>query len=332
MLVQIAHLPMRARPLRLSPTPMTHAAKPDAPVSAEPSSMRDVLIDLAIRSAQLRIARRYGDWPAYDSAEWYRGDNPLVKLDTSIRTDMQELGIRLRNTGEDARSNPLFGLAEHAYSYEVGFESKRRVNVADLTPLAIFECLSRENILLWEGWNIEVGGSYETEDEYGGPCFESRIWVQSPIEGAELRMFGGVSKTTARSIYTHMAGRPFEGIDVLGHDTPHPCLGVPSWAIGDDGSVDTGALDGDRAGGGEAGGALEEHDENAGGGGCGYTCSAEHDDAMDAHQALADTDRAAWLARFDAKGRYFDEKTGFWASLNGEFRVRETGEWVPAYE
>ena len=295
--------------------------------------MRAVLLELAIRSALLRVGRKSGDCPLDGSAEWRRGEHPLMQLDKSISADMRELGVRLRNTGEDARTNPLFELIEDPGAYETGFETKRRVAILELTPLGIFECMSRSNILLWRGWNIEVGGSYETQDDYGCPCFEERIWVQSPVGGAELMMFGGVSKTTARMIYTHMAGSSFDGVDTLGFDRLHPDGGVPSWAIREDGSVDVDALNGDRPGGGEGRGKRAAgEDENAAGGGCGYTCSPEHHDAMEAHQALANTDRAAWLARFDTNGRYFDVLTGFWASLDGEFRVRETGEWVPAYE
>lgn len=321
------------QPFRLDPISMTQPAQPAFAAGVDPFPMRAVLLDLAIRSALLRVGRKSGDCPPYGSVEWDRGDHPLVILDKSISADMRELGERLRDTGEDARTNPLFTSLEHPFSYEVAFETRRRVTVVELSPLAVFECMSRSNILLWQGWNIEVGGSYETQDDYGCPCFEERIWVQSPVEGADLRMFGGVSKHTARRIYAHMAGSKFDGVDTLGYDLPHPCEGVPSWAVREDGSVDVDALNGGRPGGGEARGQRAAgDDENAGGGGCGYKCSAEHDDAMDAHHALAETDRAAWLARFDANGRYFDAQTGFWASLNGEFRVSETGLWVAAYD
>ena len=307
-----------------------HAA---APAASKPFPMRDVLLDLALRSAQLRIGRKSGDCPPYGSPEWEKGEHPMVKLDRSIVADMRALGERLRDSGEDARTNPLFASIDSACAYESVFEAGRRVTIVDLTPLAIYECLSRENILLWENWIVEVGEAYETEDGYGCPCFEARISVRSSATDADQATFSGVSKKTARLIYAHMAGSEFAGRDTLGFDLPHPAEGVPSWAIRDDGSVDIDALDASPPSGGAPRDRCPDGtDVDAGAGGCGYTCSAEHRDAMEAHHELAETDRAAWLARFDANGRYYDEKTGFWASLNGEFRVHETGEWEPAYE
>jgi hypothetical protein len=89
-----------------------------------------------------------------------------------------------------------------------------------------------------------------------------------------------------------MVGREFDGDDTL-YDLPHPYEHVPSWAIRVDGSVDIDALQGNPPGGGEAcGGNADRDDGKPGGGGCGYTGSAEHKDAIEAHQALAESDRA----------------------------------------
>jgi hypothetical protein len=311
----------------MTQTPASHAT-----VHGDPFLLRGVLLDLAIRSALLRIGRKYGDCPPYGSPEWEKGEHPLVKLDLSITADMRALGARLRDTGEDARANPLFASIDNACAYEVVFESQRRVTIVDLTPLAVYECLLRDNILVWQDWSVEVGEAFETEDGYGSPCFESRISVTSPIAGAEVATFSGVSKATARLIYTHMAGGRFDGVDTLGYDLPHPAEGVPSWAIRPDGSVDSDALESRWPRGDAREDCPDGEDLSAPAGGCGYTCAASYEEVVDAHHALAESDRPAWLARFDAKGRYYDEKTGFWASLNGEFRVRETGEWVPADE
>lgn len=67
---------------------------------------------------------------------------------------------------------------------------------------------------------------------------------------------------------------------------------------------------------------------------CGYTCGADpaHRPTMQERHALAHANRSAWLATFDAHGRYVDSTTGFWESLNGEMYVCESNEWVPAYD
>lgn len=65
---------------------------------------------------------------------------------------------------------------------------------------------------------------------------------------------------------------------------------------------------------------------------CAYTCSADpaHRSTLDTRSELANSDYDAWLATFDAKGRYLDPATGFWASLNGEFYSGSNGFWYPA--
>ncbi|MGF6996826.1 hypothetical protein [Paraburkholderia sp. GAS32] len=67
---------------------------------------------------------------------------------------------------------------------------------------------------------------------------------------------------------------------------------------------------------------------------CGYTCSAEpgHKEAMNARRAEAEADDDKWRSTFDENGRYLDPVTGFWESLNAEFYLANTQEWVSAYD
>ncbi|MBN3761284.1 hypothetical protein [Burkholderia sp. Ac-20365] len=276
--------------------------------------MRDALLDLAGRSAMYRIAlsRDSSERPPSWADRLLSKPDPLLE---SILGDMCELARHHRHSGEDARNNPLWSLLELQWAYDEAYESGRRVEVTDLSPLAIYECMARSNVLVWQGWEISVGEVHETTDDYGCPAFESRIHVRAPglVRGRE---FEGATRATARALYLHMAGCQFEGEDLLGEDEPHPAEG--------------GALSGyqryadDEC---EPGGA-----ETAGRRGCGYVCSAKHPAAMEQFRQLAAADRSAWEAAFDVHGRYYDSVSGFWASRAAELRVAETGDWVPAYE
>lgn len=171
----------------------------------------NVLLDLACRSALMRVLRQCD---ASEHSPQYRA------LNGGILDDMRRLGREHQRAGLDARTNPLWILLEHRFSYEEAYERRRRVSPAEFTPQSIFDALVKGNTILWQGWEIEVGGTREVTDDYGCPAWEARIWVESPLK--TYGEFSGVCKATARALYVHIVGHPFEGECTLGDDPPHP--------------------------------------------------------------------------------------------------------------
>ncbi|MBA9859167.1 hypothetical protein [Ralstonia insidiosa] len=175
------------------------------------SMQENVLLDLACRSALMRVLRAPR---GQEHAPQYWA------LNDSVLTDMRRLGREHQKAGLDARTSSFWILLEHRFSYEEAFERRRRVTPAELTPQSIYDAIEKGNTILWQGWEIEVGGSREVTDDYGCPAWEARIWVESPEKS--YAEFSDVCKDTARALYKHIVGHPFEGECTLGDDPPHP--------------------------------------------------------------------------------------------------------------
>jgi hypothetical protein len=157
------------------------------------NAMRTPLIDLACRSAMLRIAkrvRRPGDPDDWDT------------LNSGLRHDMERLGKALRGSGEDARESAFWKLLEHQWAYEKEFERRPRTNLPELSPGAIYSALLNLRTVIWQGWEIVATVPRDLTDEFGMPIAESRVWVVSPK--GTLRMFRGLSHAIVRDICFHM--------------------------------------------------------------------------------------------------------------------------------
>jgi hypothetical protein len=280
--------------------------------------MLGTLIDLALRSATLRLWSRIGYRPHNDSPEARNRTHPWYVLNDGVLNDMERLGKHCRNGGTDLRATALWPIFEHQDAYEAKFEFRRLVTPEPLTPATIYECLDRGNNVLWHGWEIQVGSSRVVVDDFGQDTWESRIWVESPDKA--FSEFSGISKRTARALYEYVTGHAFAGEDTLGYDRPHPAEGVPWWMINEDGSVDEPNL------------AAHVHDKD-----CsviipfGLTYDTVSEGRREFLQ-LASADRTAWLGQFDEDGRYLARDTGFWASLNGECYDPATHTWESAYD
>lgn len=170
----------------------------------------DILLDLACRSALLRVLR--GPCSQDQTPEYQA-------LEASVLGDMHRLGREHQKAGLDARTSPFWILLEHKRRYVDTYERRRRVTPDVLTPQSIYDALAKRNTITWHGWEIEVGGNRETTDDYGCPAWEARIWVESPQK--TYAEFNGVCRDTARELYVHLVGHPFEGDCKLGDDPPH---------------------------------------------------------------------------------------------------------------
>lgn len=176
--------------------------------------------DLADRSGLLRLYRKLGLHPHHDDhTAWLWRSHWYVVLNDGVRMDMERLGREFRDSGDDLRTHPIWSVLEFQDCYLEAFEQDRKVLLQDLTPRAIYECLTCKNRLLWNGWEVQVGEADEITDGYGLPAWEHLVCVVAPDKATEA--FSGLWKHTARSIYQHMTGRAFEGDDTLGHDPRH---------------------------------------------------------------------------------------------------------------
>jgi hypothetical protein len=187
------------------------------------------LLDLAIRSARLRLYKKIGYGPSLAS-DWGDRTHPFCVLNDSILYEMEYLGKQLRNSGSDIRSSYFYPLLEHKDRYEYEFEWGRLVWPAHLTPKLIYECLCLQNTIIWNGWKVVVHEADEVTDDYGQPAWESRIEViNSKKESVD---FSGIKKETARIVYTHITGLSTDArVDGIGYDKPHPLEGIPWYAI-----------------------------------------------------------------------------------------------------
>ncbi|WP_201447389.1 hypothetical protein [Burkholderia gladioli] len=250
---------------------------------------RTTLLDLACRSALLRIRRRFDCGSA----------TVLTSLIGPIGADMQDLAKAARRQGIDLRDSPLWQLLEYQDCYDEVFDRNRRVDVKHLTPMIIYECLSRGSRLGYAGWTITVGGSLEVTGDYGEPAWESRIWLKVPSSDT-LEEYCGIDRDMARKLYRRITGVDFAGVDTLGIDHPHPAEGCSHAELID---------------------YLEEN------GRLPLIASQESGQHWDAFVKLSVADPAACLALFDENGRYRDAETGFWASRKCERFDDETGNW-----
>jgi len=196
-------------------------------------SAEAALLDLSAQSALLR-AYKAGENGQHvpvtsnrSTAFIAMSQNKVAELERCVRGGMAKLARFMRETGQDARDcTGWWNLLEEKDSYVEPFEHNRRVDVDELTPLAIYTCITRSNKLVWQGWTVFLGGSREVTDDFGMPAWERRVWVCSPA--GEVELFGAKTKETARAIYRHIVGKDFDGDDQLGFDPLHPA-GGPCW-------------------------------------------------------------------------------------------------------
>lgn len=184
------------------------------------SESTTMMLEVATLSANLRIQDRLGLRPSYEGDAWRERTDPFIRLNDAILKGMEALGRFCRDNGIDARQSVFWPLLEHQSRYVEKYEFRRKVTVNEITPAVIFNGLSLENKILYNGWSIYLGSARETTDDFGQPTWESRVWVSSPSE--EVEMFSGISKNTARLIYRHITGIDFVGNDGLGDDPLHP--------------------------------------------------------------------------------------------------------------
>jgi hypothetical protein len=250
---------------------------------------RAILLDLACRSALLRIERHFS----------YGKTTALSTVVGAIGSDMRDLGKAARENGIDVRESPFWELLEYQHCYEEVYDRNRSVQVKHLTPMIIHECLSRGSRLCYGEWTITVGGSREVTGDYGEPAWESRIWLRVP--GAEaLEEYSGVTRGMARKLYRRIIGADFRGVDTLGIEDPHPA---------------------ERYSYSEVCNYLEME------GRLPLIASDERGPHWDAFVKLSMDDPDSCLALFDERGRHRDPSTGFWASRQCERYDEDTATW-----
>ena len=165
--------------------------------------MRNVLLDLACRSALLRIARRTGTRPIASTGAVEARDQLWFALNDALRDEMASLGREHRGTGHDARTSPFWVLLEHQRAYERTLAPVVHVQMSELAPDEIYRGLANGHVLHWGKWEIDPVGPRELGASGGAPSAESRVWVQFP--GGVKRSFSGITLSTARDIYLHIA-------------------------------------------------------------------------------------------------------------------------------
>lgn len=241
---------------------------------------RDTLLDLACRSALLRIENRFD----------YGKTTVLSSLVGAIGAEMRDLAKAAREKGVDVRESPFWELLEYQYCYAEVFDRNRRVEVKHLTPMIIHDCLSRGSRLCYGEWAITVGGSREVTGDFGEPAWESRIWLRVPGADA-LEEYSGITRDMARKLYKRITGDEFGGVDTLGIDDPHPAEGYSYTEVRD---------------------YLEMK------GRLSLIASEEEGPRWEAFVKLSVNEPDACQALFDKHGRYRNPETGFWASLQCE--------------
>jgi len=275
------------------------------------SKASELLLDLAIRSAFSRVARKlsYAAGPRMRGKEASNGKVPdhsasdaqdyLQDEVGALGADMRRLGKLCREEGWDARDSYFWPDLAYQESYEETYHRNRRVDVKQLTPMIIHRCLDQGSKLHFRAWIITVGGSREVTDGYGQPAWEPRIWLTVP-NSESLEEYSGANRETARALYKRIAGKDFNGVDTLGIAEPHPAECYSKAEL------------------------LEMLEDE---GTLPLLVSHEHGPLWDAFQQLSIDDPAACVELFDADGRYRNQHTGFWASRNCERFDEKTGSW-----
>lgn len=166
--------------------------------------MRKLLLDLACRSAMLRIARRAGvRLGTSPEAEEGAREQSWFAFSDLLRDDMAQLGRKLNGTGRDARVSPFWILLEHQWAYERTFAPVDHTELKELAPDAIYRGLSNGSTMHWEEWEISPISPHERENAEARTIMGSPIWVRNP--GGARRCFNGVTLATATDIYLYIA-------------------------------------------------------------------------------------------------------------------------------
>ncbi|TXH00044.1 MAG: hypothetical protein E6R08_01005 [Nevskiaceae bacterium] len=183
-------------------------------------AVADLLMDLACTSAGLRLGETLGRCPEHGDEAWRTRKHPWIQANDNVLHAMRALGTAARNSGQDIRVSPYWSLLNHRDAYLEAYERHRDVHLMELTPRALYDCMSRGNVAHWAGWKVTVGGTREVTDGFGMPAFEERVWLAKDNE--HVTMLSGVTKETARNLYAEIEGHEFSGPCDLGEDPPHP--------------------------------------------------------------------------------------------------------------
>lgn len=178
------------------------------------------LIDLACSSALLQILHTINKTSAGAFNDMVFLSDRFFPLLNTLETDMRLLGMRHHHGLDDIRLSPYWDIFECKKSILEGYEQNRRVVLKELTPMCIYDCMIKGNLLAYGDWAVVVGGSREVTETEGKPAYEARIWL-SPPRG-ELIEFSSITRTCARDIYATIMGEPFNGVDTLGDDPQSP--------------------------------------------------------------------------------------------------------------
>lgn len=208
------------------------------PGRALPSNMFSEVVDLALRSVELRLATALGFRPTPYADEWRTRDTPFVELNDGVRFSMTRLGRRFRGTGLDLRECSMWESLEAKDAYVRAFEFLRPVELLQVTPTVIYEHLMvRHNIIRWEGYSARITCARETTDDYGCPTWDRNVRITTPR--GETTHVSRTLKSSAREVFRALTGLEAPTDDGLGFDWPHPAEGIPSWLVEEDGSVIT---------------------------------------------------------------------------------------------
>ena len=201
-------------------------------VSALPLMIQAALADAHFRVME-RICREdcssiFSRIPEYPMEKWgtteehrYDRNHPYLKSCDEARTLAEKLGTFCRKNNIDPRNSGLIqGLHFKSY-FEEKFEAGREVKCEVLSPAVIHEAVEKRNVLHWAGWRIFAGRLDEADDAYGLVQYCRPLIARREGEDVILWM-PGESKARAREAYRMLTGSPFQGIDELGEDAPHP--------------------------------------------------------------------------------------------------------------
>lgn len=160
--------------------------------------------------------------PLKDAIDPVRKTSEFWRINDSVLHAMESLGRQCQDADIDIRNSAFWPLLEFQHIWEQWYEAGRVVHVTELTPLTIYQRLSVDNFIFWNGWSIWNGPAGEMEDDYLQPIWDSPVYVQH--QGCECKEFAPLSKQLARYIYERLTGlvAPDPETDGLGYDPPHP--------------------------------------------------------------------------------------------------------------
>lgn len=184
------------------------------------SKLNNSLLSISALSAQLRVMQQLGMRPSHDDDfAWQQRTHPYIQLNDAILLMMGNLGLFCQKHCLDARKSSLWPLLEFQGRYMEKYENKRKVELAELTPSAIYQGLFRGNSLMWKGWIIFSDDACEATGDYGEPILVKEICVSGPT--GIVKKFRRNSKEVSQEIFRNIAGFCFNEKVVLDEDLLH---------------------------------------------------------------------------------------------------------------